>query len=459
MARNYEDLASSIIKLVGGEGNVSSVTHCITRLRFKLKDESLAQTELIKKTEGVISVIQSGGQYQVVIGNHVEDVYEAIGKLYGVAMGGEVAPDDGETPKGNVFNRLLDTISGVFLPILGAFMAAGLIKAICVMCTSFGWLAADSTTYQIMYAIGDSVFYFLPLFLGYTAAKKFGCEPFVGMAIGASLCYPTFATLLSGGGSVTYFGIPIVLVSYTSSVIPVIIAVYFQSWVERGLKKVIPDVVKSIFVPVITLLVVVPVTLMIIGPVVSFLGLAFANGLNWVLAVCPVVAGFVIGTIWPVLIIFGMHWAFIPIMINNIATIGYDPVLPIVQGVNFAMGTAALAVFIKTKNAHLKDIAGPAFVSALVGGITEPAIYGVLLKYKKPFVIAALSAGICGAITAAFGLTQGVFMTTCVLTLPAIWAAVGPWNVIGVAITSVVAFSVTYTFGFNDSMLEEDASK
>lgn len=459
MARNYEELAKTIVELVGGEENISSVTHCVTRLRFMLKDESKAQTDKINKTEGVISVIKSAGQYQVVIGNHVGDVYDAIGTATNVKLAGEVdADDEGDAPKGSVINILLDTISGVFMPILGAFTAVGLIKALCVMCTSFGWLAADSTTYQILYAIGDGVFYFLPLFLGFTAAKKFKCDAFVGMAVGAALCYPTFTTLRAAGTPVSFFGLPVTLVTYTSSVIPVIVAVYFQSWVEKGLKRVIPELVKPIFVPFLTLLIAVPVTLLVIGPVITSVSTWLANGLVWVLSVFPLVAGFIIGAIWPVIIIFGMHWGFIPIIISNIAVLGADPILPIVQGVNFSMGAAALAVFVKTKSVRLKDVAGPASISALIGGVTEPAIYGVLLKYKRPFVIAALSSGICGAISASFGMTQGVFMTTSLITVPAIWAAVGPWNVIGAMTSMVVSFVVVLLFGFNDSMLDDKAA-
>lgn len=453
MAKDYTKLAATIVELVGGEENVTSVTHCITRLRFKLKDESLAQDEKLNQTEGVISILKAAGQYQVVIGNHVTDVYDAIPKVSNIELGGEVEEDgDG----GNLLNRAINLLSGIFMPMLPAMSAAGLLKAFVIMFNTFGVLDSASTTYQLLYAMGDAVFYFMPIFLARTAAKKFHCNDWTAMAIAAFLCYPTLTTLFNGTDPVDLFGLPVTLISYTSSVLPIIVAVYCQSWIEKGLNKVVPDMLKGLIVPICTVFVACVATIFVVGPVTDFIGRSIANGLTALLATVPLVAGFLIGALWPCLIIFGMHWGFIPVIMSNIGTLGYDVILPITVGTNFAVGTAALAVFLKTKNPELKETAAASTISALLAGITEPAIYGVVLKYKRPFVIMALSCGICGAIAATGGLTQAALMTTCVLTIPAIGGMVGWLDVIALAIASVLSFVGTLTFGFSDKMLLDE---
>lgn len=417
-----------------------------------VNDEKKAQTEKLNQTEGVISVLVAAGQYQIVIGNHVTDVYDALPKVSNIQLGGEVEDEAG----GSIVNRAIQLISGIFMPMLPAMSAAGLLKAFVIMANSFGWLAAESTTYQLLYAIGDGVFYFMPVFLARTAAKKFKCNDWTAMAIAVALCYPTLSTLFSAGDPVDLFGIPVTLISYTSSVIPIIFAVYAQSWIEKGLNKVVPDILKGLIVPVVTLVVATALTLYIIGPVTDFIGGLIANGLVSLLEVAPLPAGFLIGLLWPCLIIFGMHWAFIPIIQMNIGMLGYDVILPITVGTNFAMGFAVLAIFLKTKNTELKELAGAAAISALLAGITEPAIYGAVLKYKRPFVIAIVSCGICGAIAATFGLHQPALMTTSLITIPAIIGSVGMEDVIALAVASVLTFVGTLTFGFNDDMILEN---
>lgn len=452
MAKDYTQLACSIIELVGGEENVMSVSHCITRLRFRLKDESKAQTEKLNQTEGVISVIKSGGQYQVVIGNHVTDVYDAIPRVSNIELGGEVE-DEGRG--GSLVNRAINLISGIFMPMLPAMSAAGLLKAFVIMFNTFGVLDSATTTYQILYAMGDAVFYFMPIFLARTAAQKFKCNDWTAMAIAAFFCYPTLTTLFNGADPVDLFGLPVTLISYTSSVLPVIVAVWVQSWVERALNKVTPDMLKGLIVPLLTVFVACAATIFVVGPVTDIIGKLIANALVSLLNTAPLVAGFLLAALHPTLIIFGMHWAFIPIIVSNIGTLGYDVTLPITVGTNFAVGAAALAVFLKTKDTDLKEIAAASAVSALLAGITEPAIYGVVLKYKRPFVIMALSCGVCGAIAATGGLQQSVLITTCVLTIPAIGGMVGWLDVIALAVAAAITFVATLAFGYSDKMLLE----
>ncbi|MDY0406727.1 beta-glucoside-specific PTS transporter subunit IIABC [Virgibacillus sp. 179-BFC.A HS] len=476
----YEQLAKDIIENVGGKENVNSVFHCITRLRFKLKDESKAQTEVLKNMDGVVTVMKSGGQYQVVIGNHVPDVYNAVVEIGGFNAERPVDTDDVEGgKKQNLLNSFIDLISGIFTPILGVLAAAGMIKGFNALFLSFGWLGEASGTYQLLNAAGDALFYSLPIFLGYTASKKFGMKPFVGMAIGAALVYPALSGLTEGeplytlfAGTVfespvfiTFLGIPVILMSYASSVVPIILATYFGSKVEKGLNKIIPDVVKTFLVPFFTLLIVVPITFLVIGPVATWASQLIGQGSIWLINLSPIVAGIFLGALWQVLVIFGLHWGIIPIALNNIMTLGEDPILSLIFAATFAQIGAVLAVLLKTKQQKLKTLSIPAFISG-VFGVTEPAIYGITLPLKKPFIISCIAAGIGGAILGAFK-TKGYIMGGLgIFGFPSFihpkeGITVGLWGaVIAVIIAFILAFVLTYLFGLRkDHQAAEPSSE
>lgn len=453
MAKNYRKMAEEIIERVGGEENVASVTHCMTRLRFKLKDESKVNMEELKKASGVIQVMIAGGQHQVVIGTDVGDVYDEIGKITKIKLDGEVA-DDGGKAKKSPLNIAIDTISGIFLPFMGAFMAAGLLKGLLVLLTTVGVLSDASTTYTILYAAADSVFYFLPIFLGYTAAKKFGAEPFVAMAIAASLVYPNIVNLYNAGEAVAFVGIPVTLINYTSSVIPIVVAVFAQSKLEKLIKPRLPQVIRNILMPLISLVVIELATFLIVGPVTNLVATGLADGIVWLLELCPPVAGFVFGLFYPPMIIFGLHWGLLPISMNNFATLGYDMIMPITFATNFAIAGCVLGIFFKTKNKEMKELSGSTFISAFIGGVTEPAIYGAVLKFKRPYVIVCILDAVSGAIIATLGATQTAFLTTCVLTLPAMLAMMGVSAIIGCCIGLFGGAILTYIVGYNDKMLE-----
>lgn len=342
----YEDLSKKIIAGVGGKDNVKSVVHCTTRLRFKLKDESATHTDELKDTDGVITVVQSGGQYQVVIGNEVADVYETLIRVGGFADGGSVPDDYEDGEKMSIFDRFIDLISGIFTPMLGVLCAAGMIKGFVAMFVAFNWLSENSGTYKILYSIGDGFFYFLPIVLGLTAAKKFHVDQFVGMAIGMALCYPSIVALNSSktvlstlfSGSIfesqihaTFLGIPVVMMSYTSSVIPIILAVWFASKVQAFAKRIVPTVVKTFLVPFITLLIAVPITFLIIGPVASWLSDGISTVCVAIYNFSPIVAGLVMG---------GMGLFSIPAAINS--KTGVDGS---VYGLIIAMAIAAVLGF------------------------------------------------------------------------------------------------------------------
>lgn len=462
MAKDYTQLAKDIVRLVGTEKNIISLTHCVTRLRFKLKDESLADKSALTSLDGVLKVLQAGGQYQVVIGKEVDDVYDAILQNTTVKVVGEEVVKAGEdipVEKMTLGAKLVDMISGIFLPFMGALTGAGLLKGFLVLFTTIGWLDKSSTTHTILYAAADCVFYFIPIFLAYCAGKKFGAKPFLSMAIAAAMVYPSMTALKGAGDPVTFFGIPVQLISYTSSVLPIVATCYVQSKFEALMNKFIPKIVRGLFIPLLDLVFLFPVALIVIGPITDVVGKGMANVIAWALVQFPPVAGFAMAALWPVMIIFGLHWGFSPIVLNNMAVLGNDPVVALTVGCNFGIGAACLAVFLKTKNAKLRETAGSAAVSALVGGVTEPGIYGVLLKYKRPMIIMCLVNGIGGAICATFHMTRTALMSINVLTIPAIGAVYGGWALVAIAISIVGSFVLTYLFGFNDKMLKDETQE
>lgn len=456
MGKNYDNLSKNIVASVGGAENVISLIHCATRLRFKVKNQSKVKKPELEQLEGVIAVVVSGGQTQVVIGSHVSDVYEAIGKNTDVKLGNDKASE--ETGKKNFFNMFIDTVAGIFTPILGAMCAAGMLKGILILCTTMGWLTDQSGTYKILYAAADGLFTFLPMILAYTAASKFKTDKFLAVAVGGALVYPTMTAAYSEGAALTFLGIPVVLANYTSSVIPIVIAVWVMSKMEKALNKVIPAVCKKFFVPLICLSIIVPVTYLVIGPVSNILGNFLADGYTGLVGLSPTIAGFIIGCLWPLIVMFGLHYGFIPIVFNNVAAYGRDTLFTITGPNNMAQAGATLGVFLKTKDKDLKAISGSAALSAVLAGITEPAIYGVTLKYKKPFFIGAFFSGIAGAITAKVGAGASAVVGTSLLTMT---AYIGQ-GFVGFCIACAIAYFgsaiVTYLFGFNDDMILKPSS-
>lgn len=460
MAKNYDALAKTIIKDVGGKDNVISVVHCTTRLRFKLKDEKKANDDALKDTDGVVTVVKAGGQYQVVIGNEVADVYEAVLKEGGFSGGGQVADDDLDDSNMSLMDKAIDLISGIFTPILGPMAAAGMIKGLAAMCASFGWLAKTSGTYEVLYAIGDGFFYFLPLILAITSAKKFKVDRFTAITIGAAMCYPAMVamnsskkvlfdlfngTFLHSQVHATFLGIPIISMNYTSTVIPIILAVWFASVVEKWCKKWIPTVVKTFLVPFVTLLIVVPLTFLIIGPLATWIGNALAAITSAVYNFSPVLAGILLGGFWQVFVIFGVHWGFVAVMMSNIAALGYDPILGLSLGASFAQIGVVLAILLQTKDQKLKGIALPAFLSGIFG-VTEPAIYGVTLPRKKPFVLSCIAAGIGGGLIGFFGTKMYMMGGMGVFVIP---AAIGPKTGVDMSVYGLmIAMAVSFVLGF-----------
>ena len=396
----YKALAQDILNRVGGKENIVSLVHCATRLRFKLKDNGKADAEGLKANPGVIMVVESGGQFQVVIGNHVHDVWQAVRQEAGLSDDSEPTAESVE--KGSLLGQIIDVVSGIFTPFIGVLAASGILKGMLALAVVCGWLTPQQGTYKIWFAASDALFFFFPLFLGYTAGKKFGGNPFVSMVIGGALTHPlmiqAFEASQAPGAAVEHFlGIPVTFINYSSSVIPIILASWVCCWLERKSNALLPSSMKNFFSPAICLAVVVPLTFLVIGPVATWLSHLLAQGYQIIYAVAPWLAGAAMGALWQVCVIFGLHWGLIPLMINNLTVLGHDSMLPMLLPAVMGQVGAVLGILLKTRDARQKVLAGSAF-SAGIFGITEPAIYGLTLPLRRPFIFGCVAGAIGGAI-------------------------------------------------------------
>lgn len=450
----YQQLARDIIRGVGGSENIVSVVHCATRLRFKLKDLALADSEGLKAHSGVIMVVVSGGQFQVVIGNHVNEVWQAVRQQQG---GREVRSAPMENPPSeNLFNRLIDIISGIFTPFLGVMAGSGILKGLLALCVTCGWLQSDSGTYKIWYAASDALFYFFPLVLGYTAGKKFGGSPFLTMAIGGALAHPLMieafnASQQTDASTVWFLGIPVTFLNYSASVMPIIFAAWVSCWLEKRCGKILPGAVKNFFTPLICLMITVPLTFLLIGPAATWLSQALAHGYQAIYTLAPWLAGAVIGGIWQACVIFGLHWGLVPLMINNLAVLGYDTLMPLVLPAVMGQVGASLGVMLRTRDAQLKVLAGSGATAGLFG-ITEPAVYGVTLPHRRPFIFGCVGGalgsavtGFCGASGYSFGLAS-IFSLAQFIPPAGIDSTV--WGAaLGVLLALLVSLALTFIAG------------
>ena len=455
---DYQAIAKEILKDVGGKDNIVDVTHCYTRLRFILKDTKQANKEALLQTEGVISVVESGGQYQVVLGNKVAHVYNALEPL----LAQQLTTKTSTKEKNSLGNRILNTVSAIFTPVVPAIAASGMLKgilAIAVMVAN-NFYQVDLkplNTYIILSAASDALFYFMPVILGYSAAKVFKTNEYIAMVIGATLCYPTIVSLMTEESAVTLFGLHVTKANYVSTVIPIILAIFILAYVQRFLEKVIPEVLKIIMVPTLSLLLMIPATLLLFGPIGIYLG----DGVNWlyyyIMNLSPILLGGFIGGIWCVLVIFGAHRGLVPIGINDVARTGRQNLLAFAGAANFSQAGAAFGVFVRTKNKDLKAVAASATVTALFG-ITEPAIYGANLRLKKPMIYAVASGAAGGALMGWGGSYGTAFANQGLLTIP-VYAEAGTkafiCYLLGCGIAFFGAFLLTIFLGFNDLPLDE----
>ena len=469
----YHELAEKIVANVGGKENINSLTHCITRLRFKLKDESNANDDILKNMDGVVTVMKSGGQYQVVIGNHVPAVYEEV-----VSIAGLSGDTEEESSGGSIFNRLIDILSGCFQPFLGALAAAGMVKGFNALLVFLKLYSNTSGTYTMLNGIGDAIFYFMPVILGYTSAKKFKLHPMVGIVIGSALCYPAvqgsalqavFESTAGAGAAApysllglpaydTFLGIPWVGGSYTSSVVPVIFIIAFAAQIQKLFKKIIPEVVQTFLVPFFVLLIALPIGFLVIGPIISILTDLLSSGFQGLMSFSPALYGLILGFFWQVLVIFGLHWSVVPLAIMQITQEGFSQVLTASFAASFAQTAVVAAMFFKLKDKKIKALCPPAIISGIFG-VTEPAIYGITLPKKKPFIfsmVGAAAGGLYLMLNQVTSYTMGGLGIFGILNFINGEDASGVVNgAIGIVIAVVIAFILTFFF-WKDDVVEEE---
>ena len=450
---DYQKTAENIVQLVGGAENVRGVTHCVTRLRFKLADESKADTDALKSTNGVMGVVQQGGQYQVVIGPDVENVYNAVTSLVGGGQGEAPADPEEAKPQGikGYATAALDTLISCFTPLIPAIAGAGMIKVLIYILSTAGLIVGDSIEYQVLNIIGDGVYYFLPILVAFTAANKMGTNPILAMGLAGIMMHPNLLTLGEAGSQVSFFGAPLTIVNYSAQALPVILSVWLMKYVERFFSKVSPALFKSFLPSMLTFLVCAPIALIVIGPLGTILGNGFAvfcdimNKWGWI-------AVGLNAAIFPFLVLTGMHNALIPLMIQMFMTQGFDAVLlPSGLCANLAEGAAAAAVAVRTKSKSMKSTAWSAAVSAVLG-VTEPALYGVNLRLKKPFIGMILGSLIGGRFAGIVHLTAYTFVSPSLLSLPIFAGAESNFllSMLSVPVTLVATFVVTFLLGFED---------
>lgn len=434
----YEQLAKDIIKNVGGKENVLSLTHCVTRLRFQLKDEGKANTDVLKNMDGVVTVMQTAGQYQVVIGNHVPDVFKDVCEVAGIS-GGE---GSGEKVKRKFSEAALDIISGIFMPSIGILCASGILKGVNIILDMAGLIPAASGLGQILAGAADAMFWFFPIILGFNAFKKLGGNPYLGMTLGAALCYPALQ-----GVNLNVLGFN-VNATYTSTMLPILVMSFIAVPMEKWLNKVVPDVVKTFVVPAVVLFVCVPVGFCLIGPAANEVGAIINNVIQGAYGFSPIVAGILLGFLWQLLVMVGCHVLVVLPMMMGLMAGEPQPLMAVVAFPSFVLTGAVFAIWLKSKNKKLKTIALPAWISGIFG-VTEPAIYGVTLPNGKQFILTCVGAGVIGGLSVLLGVSQFTMGGMGVFALPAmIDPANGSGSIISAVIVAVAAIVIGFIIAF-----------
>lgn len=452
---DHSRVAADVLKGVGGEENVKSVVHCMTRLRFTIKDEAKIDKAAVKGIPGVITTAEAGGQYQVVIGNEVPEVYAELGKISGLVAGTQTTTVDPDEPKKNLFNRFISMIAALFTPLLWALAGTGLLKAFLSAAATFGWIATDTSTYVVLNALSDAFINFLPMALAITAARYFKASEWTSFAIAGALVYPTITPLVGAEG-LTFFGVPFTMVSYVSSVIPIILIVWLQSYAEKFLYAKLHSSVRRFLTPMIVVLIGVPLVFLVVGPISALLSGWLGEGIGWVFANVPWLGGAIMGGLWQVFVIFGLHWGFVPLFTLEFQSTGQILLIGPVFAAVLAQSAAVAGVWVRTRNKNLKSLAAPATLSGFLAGITEPAIYGINLPLKRPFIFGVVGGAIGGAIIAIGGVFSTSFVVPSGLALPAL---LGNGNMIflglGLLVAIVASFLLTVIVGFKDPVDEE----
>ena len=451
----YAELAEKVLELVGGKDNIEFFTHCVTRLRFVLKDQSIAKVDELEKISGVLGCQWQSGQLQIIIGQSVGDAYRLICEKGGLAMGKPVDMEEEEKPGnkkkltvGGVVSSVLDAISGCLTPAIPLLIGCGMIKVILMILEAAGLVAAESTTYTLLSAVGDAGFYFLPVIVGANAAKKFGANTGLGMVIGAMLIYPTFVNGVSAGTVFTIFGLPVYGASYTSTIFPVILCVWVMAPIEKFFAKHSPDSLRSIIEPLCTLIVMVPLSFCLLAPAGAFLGTYVSEFMLWLYDAIGFIGVALLAALMPFIIMTGMHSAFVPYLLQMFSTVGTESIFyPALVISNIDQGAAALAVALKTKNKDVRSTSLSCAVTAMAAGVTEPAMYGVNLKYKTPMWGAMIGSAVGGLVAGLMKVSIYAFAgVSSFVALPLFMGETASnliWMCIAVVIGIIVTFVMT----------------
>ncbi len=448
---DYSITAKQILETVGGEANVAAVSHCMTRLRLTLKDESIVSDDAVKAIKGVVGVMKKAGQYQIVIGNEVAKCYKEFTKL------GNFGDQGGSTPikkqGGNILTAILDAISGSMSPVIPAIIGAGMIQVLNII---LGWiLPADNQTLQLLTVIGNTAFYFLPVLVAYSAGRKFGANPVLVTAVVAILIHPNFVAAVGAEGGIKFLGLPVTSFDYSSSLIPAILTAWVMSYIEQFVEKITPAFTKNFLKPMLIILISSPIAFVVLGPLGSFVGGALSSVLVTIQSNVSIVAYIIMAAAMPFIVMTGMHWAFIPVVFGALATpAGESLMLPAMLISNLGIGGVCFGVALKSKNQGLKQLGASSGVSALFAGVTEPGLYGVLMPLKKPLFALVVSNAITGLIAGIMGVAASSFASPSLLALPIFVHAEKSSNfILAVAcavISIVLSFGITWFLGFED---------
>lgn len=487
MALNFAESAVEIVNLVGGSDNVINITHCATRLRFILKENGKVNKEQLKRVKGVITVIEAGGQLQVVIGNHVDAAYQEVLKLVNVEENGAVS-----APNVGLVSRLMDIISSIFAPFLYPLAACGILQGLLSLVTAIGWMDQASGAYRILNFLSWTGFTFLPVMVAFTAAKKFNVNPFTAVIAACALVSPDYMNMLTANKimlansadpalqllmkeavsnpeiarilaevagvpvnapALDFFGIPVKYLSYTASVIPIILMVWIMSYIQHACERVLPLVIRNLFTPMVCLAIMVPLTLLAFGPIGNAIGGAIGGIYNTLYDLSPVVAGFVVGALWMPLVTLGVHWGITPVTVGNYATLGYDTFTALQASAVFAMAGATFGVWLKSKDQEMKRVSLSAGLTALFG-ISEPALYGVALRLKKPMLCGCLAGAIGGSVAGFFNAVSWSYCLPGIAVLPVFFKEGHMPQFIGFLLSITVAFVLgavlTWVVGFSE---------
>lgn len=458
---DYTKTAKEILTEVGGEENIVSVVHCYTRLRFTLKDESFIEDKKVEDIDGVLGIMKSGGLYQVIIGNDVAKCYKELMKITNLDDDDSKQPE-GKKEKQNIINRFFNMISGCMAPVLPALIAGGMMKVVQLIIVMLDILPEESQSYRLFTAIGDAPFFFLPILLAASSARYFKVSQTLAVAVIGVLVYPDFITMM-GEESVHFFGIPVTAASYSYSVIPVLLIVWAMSYIEPFVDRIVPTVAKNFLSPLLVLLISAPLAFIVLGPIGAIASNYFTDALMFIYDTTGVLAVVLLSAFMPLIVLTGMHQAFTPIILSSITTLGFDPLILVAQlASNLSQGGASLAVGMKSKVKKQKQIAYSAAFSALLGGITEPAMYGVTVKLKKPMIACIISGGLVGLFTGLFQLKTYVMATPGLISIGEFLGGVGNKNIIVAVIASglaiVLSFALTWIIGFDEKEAEVETT-